>query len=143
MLIQREAGVGRNAVGAVASARWMLGGVMRTAWRVQELGISDARMATVSLNPGLGDREWLQAVADHFEPSNVALAATSLTLTWAAVREGNPHDLIATLLASHDSPADPRRELPGKERMNLAAFKSLLRDGFVVRAADGWLLRIP
>ena len=100
-------------------------------------------MASVSLTPGLGDRQWLQAVADHFEAGNIALAATSLTLTWAAVREGRPHDLVATLLASYDSPADPRRELAGKERMSLAAFESLVRDGFVVRAADGWLLRVP
>jgi hypothetical protein len=108
------------------------------------LGITEAHMATVSLNFGLGDREWLQAVADHFEPSNnVALAATSLTLTWAAVREGSPHDLVVTLLASHESPTDPRFAPTGQERQNLAAFERLVRDGFVVRTADGWLLRVP
>jgi hypothetical protein len=110
---------------------------------VQELGITDALMTTVALNSGLGDREWLQAVADHFDPGDVALAATSLTLTWAAVREGSPHDLIAALLAAHDSAPDPRCERTGQERQSLAALECLVREGFVAGDADGWLLCIP
>lgn len=99
-------------------------------------------MRQVSLSFGLSDREWLQAVADHFEGNSVALAATALTLTWAAVREVRPPALVRALLNARES-VDPRCELSGRERQNLVAFERLVSDGFVTRDVDGWLLRVP
>src|SRR3954464_15272065 len=96
----------------------------------------------VSFDAGLGGHDWMQAVADHFEQGNVSLAATALILTWSAERGELATGLVGVSLSSYGS-ADERREAPGVERQNRAVLEALIREGFVARTADGWLLRTP